>query len=283
MRQKDIITESWFPHGRFSDLTMYRFGHHYCKSGHVCGPGIWNNFLFHYVVSGKGRLFSATESGIINEYSLEPGQGFTFWPGQLNTFIADHDDPWEYLSVEFNGLRAKEALIQAGLLYDSPIYTSDNPQEHALMVRELEFINKNASRPPMELIGHLYGFVSALVHSSSKRNLADKDSHQDLYVQKALDYIEKYYHRDLTIQEIADFCGVHRSYLHRIFIDCLNTSPQQFLISFRIRKACELLITTDYSINKISALVGYTNPLNFSRIFKQERKKSPREWRKTQG
>jgi len=262
---------------------MYRFGHHYCKSGHVCGPGIWNNFLFHYVVSGKGRLFSATESGIINEYSLEPGQGFTFWPGQLNTFIADHDDPWEYLSVEFNGLRAKEALIQAGLLYDSPIYTSDNPQEHALMVRELEFINKNASRPPMELIGHLYGFVSALVHSSSKRNLADKDSHQDLYVQKALDYIEKYYHRDLTIQEIADFCGVHRSYLHRIFIDCLNTSPQQFLISFRIRKACELLITTDYSINKISALVGYTNPLNFSRIFKQERKKSPREWRKTQG
>jgi len=262
---------------------MYRFGHHYCKSGHVCGPGVWNNFLFHYIVSGKGRLFSAAENGVVTQYDLEPGQGFTFWPGQLNTFIADHDDPWEHLCVEFNGMRAKESLVQAGLLYDSPIYHSDNPSAQQLMVKELEFIVNNPSLPPMELIGHLYGFVSALVQSSSKRDLSDNESLQDLYVQKAIDYIEKFYHRDLTIQEIADYCGVHRSYLHRTFINCLNTSPQQFLIKFRIRKGCELLITTEHPIGTISTLVGYANPLNFSRIFKQEMKKSPKEWRKNQG
>jgi len=283
MRQKDIITESWFPHGRFSDLTMYRFGHHYCKSGHVCGPGIWNNFLFHYIVSGKGKLFSSDENGIVTEYDLEPGQGFAFWPGQENIFIADMDDPWEYFSVEFGGMRAKEAVIQAGLLYNSPIYTADDPSEKALMAKELAFIVKNATKPPMELIGHLYGFVSALIQSSSKRNLADKESQEDLYVQKAIDYIKKYYANDLTIQEITDYCGVHRSYLHRVFINCLNISPQQFLIRFRVRKACELLITTEYSIGEISKMVGYIDQLNFSKIFKREMKKSPREWRKNQG
>ncbi|MCL1863746.1 MAG: AraC family transcriptional regulator [Defluviitaleaceae bacterium] len=283
MRQKDIIKEFWFPHGRFSDLTMYRFGHHYCKSGHVCGPGVWDNFLFHYVVSGKGKLISLNEFGAGKEYDLEAGQGFAFWPGQLNTFIADENDPWEYKSVEFNGLRVKEAMLQAGLTYNSPIYTSNNSQEHELMYKELDFIVNNATRPPMELVGHLYGFLSALVQSSSMRNLADNDSLQDVYVQKALDYIEQFYHRNLTIQEIADYCAVHRSYLHRIFINCLNTSPQQFLINFRMRKACELLITTDLPVNEISEMVGYTNALNFSRIFKQEMNKSPREWKKNQG
>lgn len=283
MRHKDIIKEFWFPHGRFSDLTMYRFGHHYCKSGHVCGPGVWNNFLFHYIVSGMGRLSSSNEDGIVTEYEIKPGQGFVFWPGQLNTFVADYDDPWEHISVEFNGLRAKEAMIQAGLTQRGPIYTSDNPYEHEIMVKELSFIIKNASRPPMELIGHLYGFVSALVQSSSKRDLSDKDSLQDVYVQKSLDYIEQYYHRDMTIQEIADYCSVHRSYLHRIFTTCLGTSPQQFLISFRMRKACELLITTDYSIGEVGEKVGYSDALNFSRIFKREMKKSPREWKKSQG
>jgi len=283
MRHKDIIKEFWFPHGRFSDLTMYRFGHHYCKAGHVCGPGVWNNFLFHYIVSGKGKLISSNEDGSTVEHNINSGQGFVFWPEQLNTFIADYDDPWEHISIEFNGLRAKEAIIQSGLLQDSPIYSSDNPYEQELMVKELAFIVKNASRPPMELIGHLYGFLSALVQSSSKRDLSDKETLQDIYVQKALDYIEKSYHQDLTVQEIADYCGVHRSYLHRIFTTCLNTPPQQFLISFRMRKACELLITTEYCISEIGEKVGYSDALNFSRIFKREMKKSPREWRKNQG
>jgi len=259
---------------------MYKFGYHFCKPDHVCGPWSWNNFLFHYVISGKGRLLSHDDTDTIQEYDIEAGQGFVFWPGQVVTFTADEKDPWEYIWVEFNGLRAKEMVLQAGLQYNHPVYTTADPSQRDIMAAELKFIVDNPNRPAMELMGHLYGFISAMVHSSAQLNLIEEGSLQDFYAQKAIDYISQHYHRDLTVQEVADHCNVHRSYLHRIFTACLNTPPQQFLINYRVRKACELLKTTEHSISEISSLVGYTNPLVFSRIFKKEMKKSPRDWKK---
>ena len=55
----------------------------------------------------------------------------------------------------------------------------------------------------------------------------------------------------------------------------------QYLTSVRIRRARELLETTDYTVSEIGALVGYDNPLYFSRIFKKQTGVSPAGYRKT--
>ena len=46
------------------------------------------------------------------------------FPGQINTYIADTDFPWEYTWVEFDGLRAKEIVETAGLSPDHPSITA---------------------------------------------------------------------------------------------------------------------------------------------------------------
>ena len=58
--------------------------------------------------------------------------------------------------------------------------------------------------------------------------------------------------------------------------------PMQYILSIRIANAQNLLETTAYTVSEIAAIVGYDNPLYFSRLFKKQLGMSPTEYRKRQ-
>ena len=70
------------------------------------------------------------------------------------------------------------------------------------------------------------------------------------------------------------------SWFLRNFKQILKKSPMQYLLSIRINNAAVLLETTDYNINEISTIVGYDNPLYFSRLFRKQKGLSPSDYRK---
>ena len=55
----------------------------------------------------------------------------------------------------------------------------------------------------------------------------------------------------------------------------------QYVVSVRINNAVSLLGCTSYNINEISNIIGYDNPLYFSRIFKKVKGVSPSDYRKS--
>ena len=57
-------------------------------------------------------------------------------------------------------------------------------------------------------------------------------------------------------------------------------SPQQFLMTFRITKAAELLQLTSLPIEGIAVSCGYQDPLVFTKAFRQMKKMSPSAYRK---
>ena len=59
------------------------------------------------------------------------------------------------------------------------------------------------------------------------------------------------------------------------------TTPQQYIIEFRIKKACSLLRKSSYSISRISDLVGFSSQAYFSKVFKKTLNITPFEYRKT--
>ncbi|MCL2222219.1 MAG: AraC family transcriptional regulator [Oscillospiraceae bacterium] len=276
------LTETWFPQGDFADLTMYHFGRHHCNPNYSVGPLMtWNHYLFHYVVSGKGVFYVADDSGQLKKYFLQSGQGFMIWPGQLCSYKSDELDPWEYAWVEFNGTKAKELVRRSGLAYNHPIYLSEDSERQELMESSLFKIIHNAHLPSMELLGYFYIFLSNLISSSSQHKLIIEGSGRETHLKKASEYIRQNYQRSLTVQDIADHCEIHRSYLFQLFMESLGISPTQFLIRHRMRKAGELMRTTGYSIGEISSRVGYSNQMNFSRAFKRSTGFTPREWKKS--
>ena len=267
-----------FPNENFIDLSLYQYGWEHCKPSHSYGPAARNHYLFHYVISGTGTLMSDDSAGRTHTYQIRSGQGFLIFPKQVNTYIADEKLPWEYAWVEFDGLKAKESLEMAGLTMDSPIYHPGARDLSLELKNEMLYIAQHSDQSPFHLIGHLYLMLDYLTRSSSKR-LIQTGKIRDFYIKEAISFIEQNFQNDISVEDIAGFCNLNRSYFGKIFRDTLGKSPQEFLISYRMSKAAELLKLTELSVGDISSAVGYLNQLHFSRAFKKIYGTSPRQWR----
>ena len=86
---------------------------------------------------------------------------------------------------------------------------------------------------------------------------------RDFYIKEALSYIEQNFQNNITIEDIASFCGLNRSYFGKIFHDSIGKSPQEFLITYRMTKAAELLKLTSLSIADIGNAIGISESVTF--------------------
>ena len=268
-----------FPNKNFVDLGLYQFGKEQCEPAHSFGPASRNHYLFHFVLSGTGKLMADNAKGETQIYQIKSGQGFMIFPKQINTYIADKDLPWEYTWIEFDGLRAKEIIELAGLTPDHPVYHASSKELRELMKDEMLYIAEHGDESPFHLIGHLFLFIDYLSRSSVTMHLSSSGKVRDFYIKEALNYIEQNFQNDITVEGIAAFCGLNRTYFGRIFKETVGSSPQQFLLNYRMTKAAELLKLTRLSISDVGNAVGYPNQLHFSRAFKNTYGVSPREWR----
>lgn len=270
---------SVFPNENFIDLGLFQFGREECSSAHSFGPAARNHFLFHYVISGKGTLMAENSKGETITYSVKSMQGFMIFPNQITTYIADKDMPWEYIWIEFDGLRAKSMINLSGITIDNPIYHARKKDLREKMKDEMIYMTDNSKSSPFHLIGHLYLFLDYLVRSSASLQIASGSNLRDFYIHEALVYIEHNFQNNITVEGIASVCGLNSSYFGKIFKEAMGMSPQEFLLNFRMAKAAELLKLTSLSIGDISLAVGYDNSLHFSRAFKNIYGIPPREWR----
>ena len=270
---------SIFPSKNFIDLGLYQFGWEHCEPSHSFGPAMRNHFLFHYVISGTGTLIAENSKKESISYSIKSGQGFMIFPNQICTYIADAQQPWEYVWIEFDGLRAKETVELSGLCVNSPVYKAKYKDVAQTMKDEMLYIINHKDDSPFHLIGHLYLFIDSFVKSSAITQISKSNNLRDFYIKEALSFIEQNFQNDITVEVIAACCGLNRSYFGKIFHEVLGKSPQEFLISYRMTKATELLKLTSLSIAEVGSAVGYSNQLHFSRAFKKIYGISPRQWR----
>ena len=273
------ILFSVFPSENFIDLGLYQFGWEKCDPGHSFGPAARNHYLFHYIISGTGTLMADNAAGVTQTYQIRSGQGLLIFPGQINTYIADASIPWEYVWLEFDGLRVKESVDLTTLSPDDPVYRSHSKDKREFMMNEMLYIAHHAKESPLHLIGHLYLFLDYFLESCRSTQLVSSGRMSDFYIKEAISFIEQNFQNHITVEDIAAFCGIDRSYFGKVFHRAVGKSPQEFLISYRMAKAAELLRMTSLSIADVGNAVGYENQLHFSRAFKSVYGISPKNWR----
>jgi len=98
---------------------------------------------------------------------------------------------------------------------------------------------------------------------------------------KVKDYITDNYTTAVNIEEIARIFAFSQTYLTKIFKKHCETTPLKYLISLRIDRAKQMLVTnSEMDIGKVAHAVGYDDQHYFSRLFKNVVGKSPSDYRK---
>ncbi len=83
----------------------------------------------------------------------------------------------------------------------------------------------------------------------------------------------------ISPEEVAERIGISYSLFRRIFKENMGTSPAQYQMDIRLKKAHELLTTTNYSIAKIAENLGFSDTAQFSTFFRKRQNMTPREYR----
>lgn len=97
----------------------------------------------------------------------------------------------------------------------------------------------------------------------------------------AMEYIQKYFAENITIDKIANELFVSKTTLQRYFKQVANTSPMRYLLQQRINASKDMLISTNKPISFIAVECGFFDTSHFIRTFKQHQGLSPTEFRKT--
>jgi AraC-like DNA-binding protein len=102
-------------------------------------------------------------------------------------------------------------------------------------------------------------------------------------LQPAVNFISDCPEREFTLLELASLCNSSVFHFARSFTARLGCAPFAFQRRVRMRKAQQLLVSTELSIQAVGASLGLENATHFSRCFRDEVGCSPREFRRLHG
>lgn len=159
------------------------------------------------------------------------------------------------------------------------IHTGSSPDYARLfkqMIQELQRCQADYKEMLVILLQQI--FISVHRYLTTEHKL--KNDYLDIEMEAALGYFNEHYNTDLCIEEYARSKGMSVSWFIRNFKQYTGTTPMQYIVAVRIANAQMLLETTNDNITEIGHIVGYENPLYFSRIFKKQKGLSPSEYRK---
>lgn len=257
-----------------TDMNFYHCGEQKCKGGHSYGPAVRDHFLIHYIVSGRGFYRCGK-----NTYTLTAGNGFLICPDYLTYYEADETDPWHYYWVGFNGASCSKILNYVGLSQLSPIFFSEDSQFFVNIIENMSGANEFPLEKELYRLSCLYMFLSKLAKLAPPIAKTGAYSIIDKYITSSIDYVEKNYHYEISVNSLSDYIGINRKYLYTIFKEKLGITPIEYIIKTRMKKACILLSKEELTLTYIALSVGYKDQFTFSKQFKKTLGMSPSIYR----
>ena len=99
-------------------------------------------------------------------------------------------------------------------------------------------------------------------------------------VRDAVAYIRKNLHRNLRVEEVAQYSGKSRSQTDKDFRKYLGCTPKEFILREKISESTAYLTYTDQPITEISQLFGFSSPSHYCNTFIAVMGQTPSEYRK---
>lgn len=230
-----------------------------------------------YISSGKAYFHFEREE---NETIVTAGNMVIFRPKELQKYEYYGKDKTEVYWVHFTGSDVKNILRKYGIKDNIRTFFVGASLEYERIFKKMISELQRCQEDYKEILSLLMLNILISIH----RELLKERKLSDIYLDNAMDIATQYfsdnYNTVISIEEYAKSCGMSISWFIRNFKKFTGTTPMQYIVSIRIANAQLLLETTQYTISEISGIVGYDNPLYFSRLFHKQKGVSPSDYRK---
>lgn len=230
-----------------------------------------------YIASGKAYFHFDTPE---NETIVPAGNVVLFRPKELQKYEYYGKDKTEVFWIHFTGSDVKNILRKYGFADKQRVFSVGTSLEYERIfkriISELQKCQSDYEEMLMLLLRHLL----IVFNRELTREHVLKNEYMDREMELTVSYFSTNYNLDINIEEYASSKGMSVSWFIHNFKKYTGETPMQFLTSIRITNAQILLETTTYSVTEISRIVGYNNPLYFSRIFHKRKGYSPQQYRK---
>jgi AraC-like DNA-binding protein len=249
-----------------------------CGGYEKCAPDFEINrsnypyFFVKYTVRGKGFLE-------INKKTLplRPGVLTGFEPGTPHRYRSDPSDPMEHIFVTFVGTDALR-LFRKSLLSQRHYIEATDPEDWLKLCRKILDVGLQKSAFSQEICCS-YLRILLLEEVNSHVGINAKPSIAMTTYQKCKRYINDNFSFIQSPADVAAECEVDVRYLASLFKKYDHTSAGHYIMSLKLNKAANLLLTTDDKIKVIAEKVGFCDPYHFSKNFKQFHGRSPNHFR----
>jgi AraC-like DNA-binding protein len=247
-------------------------------------------YELHLITASSGKVFVGDYIG-----NFYPGNLILTGPNLPHNWISQ-TDAGETFDERDKVVTFTDELIQSARPVFPEITTLD-----ALLARSrfgIEFqgpaIIRQASALMQEMshtegLRRLSAFLSlmSLLADTDQYALLSSDQYQRISGEKnqqrvnlAVNYIFEHYHRDLSLEEVAEHLAMQPTYFSKFFRQATGRRFVEFVNSLRITRACDLLAHSDLPITEICFDVGFTNISNFNRRFQALKGMTPSDYRK---
>ena len=255
--------------------SLYSIGWEYWSESKTyyqdCRVATERQCVFQYTVSGEGILEYNRK-----KYRMKPGQAFLIErPGNYQYYRAKDASHWEIQFITFNMASLKiwrDITEQFGRIVEIP--------RNSAVLLYWNKIYEIAIRDGMNSFflasGYAYQFMMNLYETLNTE--IKKYSASDI-VQNCVNMIQTEYRNPLSLEYLAEECGVSVSYLSKLFRRSLQTSPIQYLNRHRIEIACSLLLRGNMRVEDVAHEVGFSDHNYFIKAFKKAKGSSPRAYR----
>ncbi len=201
--------------------------------------------------------------------------GKTVLSNRNHCIMLPQGSSYEWHCTQSGGYYVVEFLAESKH-HDVISFYVSNPDELEKLYVKLEMGNRVRKLDfTMTAMSGVYKMLSLLIRSEEKNYTLSSKYRK---IAASVDYIHRYYDRDLSNDLIAAESGVSTVYFRKIFTEYYGMSPIRYLHKLRIDKAKEMLRSEYGSVGAIASTLGYSSIQHFSKTFREYTGLSPKQY-----
>ena len=220
-----------------------------------------------FLIDGSAHAFAGGK-----DYQLMAGDFFVVFPNTIHYYDKCVNNRAIVVIVPLNMLTEFRSILTSKSIVSSVIRGVDG--------RAADLLNNLITYDGKYKDEAIRGmFLAAFSMILEKADFSDKAVFNGTTIESILEFCEKHYKEELTLETVGKSLGISKSHISHIFTDKIHMGFRDYLNSIRLNMALQLMKQGEHNITHVASETGFGTIRTFNRAFKKKFGISPREYR----